>query len=902
MDFKNTLNILTTDFEMKANLNTKEPLIQKRWRDEKTYQKVLAKNEDGKIWTLHDGPPYANGNIHVGHALNKIIKDVIVRYRNMQGYYCEYIPGWDTHGLPIEHALMSSGANKDPKLSIVEKRNNCRDFASKFINLQIAQFTRLGLLTDFQKIYRTYDSDYETRQLELLLTAINHKLIYRDLKPVYWSWSSQSALADAEVEYRDIKSPSVYIAFSVVDGKGLLDQNDKLVIWTTTPWTIPSNLAIAVNPKFTYVKVSANGDNFVVSKERLVAIAKVLGWAKYEIIKEIKGDKLENVTYKHPLYDRVSPIILASYVSNEDGTGLVHNAPGFGEDDYLACKKYGIAPFSPIDNYGKFTKEVNDPTIVGIFYNDADKIISETLLIKKALLRQEYIIHSVAHDWRTKKPVIYRATKQWFIDIKKVQDDILIALEQVKFKNEQNRKHLVDMMKNRTEWCISRQRVWGVPIPIIFDEKDEPIFDFELISNIIRILQTETSNVWFEKPVDYFLTKHYKENPNHKKYRKETDIMDVWFDSGTSFTLLEPNRLNCPANLYFEGNDQYRGWFNSSAINSVIANKKAPYQMLLSHGMVLDEQGRKMSKSVGNVIDPLVVCEKYGADVLRLWAANTDYQIDVKVSDNILLQTTEIYRRLRNTLFRFCLANTSDFDISKNGNYSFDEVDTFVLNQLSDNINRINLHYENYDFNNVVKIINGHIIELSSWYFDLIKDALYCEAKDDPKRRKIQTVLFYILKSYLILLTPIIPHTCEETYKFINFPHKLASINLEKWLDKLDIRITKSDTSKWEYFFKIKSVVYTELEMLRNTKKINKNNQAIVELEFDNKYQFTEKLMAKYLNVAKVTFLDEKATKISAKCDDAKLVKCLRCWNYFEQSEMQDEHLCRRCDSIIKVK
>lgn len=895
VNYKDTLNILRTDFEMKANLNAKEPLFQNEWINNDIYQKILAKNKNNKQWILHDGPPYANGSIHIGHALNKIIKDIIIRYKNMQGFYSPYIPGWDTHGLPIEHALSKEGINKNSNLSISERRDNCKNFAIKQINNQIKQFSRLGLLTNFKEIYKTFDNDYEQRQLNVFLAAVKQNLIFQDLKPVYWSWSSQTALADAEIEYGNTKSASVYVSFNVCEDKEPLFKNDKLVIWTTTPWTIPSNLAICVHPNFKYVRVQVENDYYVVSKNRLKSLVEILGWTNYRIINEFDGNELEHVKYKHPLYERSSPIILGDYVTDDDGTGLVHNAPGFGADDYLVCKKYGIKPYAPIDNHGKFTKEINDSQLVGIFYDDSNKLITERLKQTNALLKLDFVNHSVALDWRTKKPVIYRATKQWFININKIHDKLMSEINGVNFTNEKNKKHIIDMIKNRSEWCISRQRIWGVPIPIIFDENKKSILDEELITNIINIIKNESSNIWFEKPVEYFLTNKYK---NMNGLSKEIDILDVWFDSGTSWTLLKELKLNYPSNLYFEGNDQYRGWFNSSLINGVIANGQCPYKTLLSHGFVLDEQGRKMSKSIGNVIDPLDICNKYGADILRLIFATCDYQDDVRFSENMIQQVSETYRRIRNTLFKFILANISDYELIDNPKYS--EVDLRILNELQENIDVINKNgYEKYNFALIIKVINNHVIKLSSWYFDVIKDILYCEKKNDVRRRAIQSVLYHILHSYLILLTPILPHTCEEVYKFFNKLNKCESIHLENWINKLNVNVKHIDVEKWKSFDELKDLIYSKLEEIRNSKVINKNTEAIVKITFDNKFNFNEQELKQYLNVAKVIIESKDSKEIKVNVDNAKLIKCERCWNHYEKQQMHDEHICRRCDGVL---
>lgn len=903
IDYKETLNILKTQFEMKANLTQKEPILQTKWIENKIYQKSLERNINNKKWILHDGPPYANGDIHVGHALNKILKDIAIRYKTLNNYYCPYIPGWDTHGLPIEHALLKKGINKDPNLSISEKRDNCKDFAMKHIKKQQQDFMALGLMSDFENIYKTFDPSFEKNQLELFLIMIQKKLIVRNFKPVYWSWSSRTALAEAEIEYQNISSPSIYVSFKITKGNKIVMVDDELIIWTTTPWTIPSNLATAVGEKIEYVRVKVEKRFFIISKNRLDDTANKLGWEKYEILSSFIGKDMEKLSYKHPLYKKECIIILANYISNDNGTGLVHNAPGFGNDDYLACKKYDIDAFAPIDDVGKFTKELKDPSLLGVFYQDADLIILEKLEQKKALLYKEEITHSAAVDWRTKKPVIYRATKQWFVDLNKIQKQLMEGISQVDFLIKKNQTKLQSMIANRKEWCISRQRIWGVPIPIIYDDKNEPILESDLIKNIINILKNEGTNVWFSKPTSYFLTKKYLALKECSKYKKEKDIMDVWFDSGSSYNVLKENNLPVPADLYLEGNDQYRGWFNSSLICSVIQNGGAPYKQLISHGFVLDEKGRKMSKSLGNVIDPIKVSKEYGADVLRMWVASTNYHDDIRVSKNILTQTSEMYRRIRNTIFKFILSNLEDYDYDENATTEFDKIDWLIIDQLKNNLKIIVESYNKYDYATIIKTINLHTLDLSSWYFPIVKDSLYCDKVDDQHRRSIQTVLYLILKIYMFALAPIIPHTCEEVYTFIKSRGKGESIFLDKFLTIVPFVSEAPNNNYWKEFFKLRDIVNVDLEKLRNCGSINKSSEALVEIRMNNIYAFSEKDLIKYLNVAQVIIINDKklVNTYEVKCQKHWYEMCQRCWNYFPTSEINDAKVCKRCDNALQV-
>lgn len=896
-DYKQTLNMPSTNFEMKANLNIKEPIIQEDWILNKLEKKILQKNKaTKKTFILHDGPPYANGNIHLGHALNKIIKDFIIRYKSMTGHWCKYIPGWDTHGLPIEQELQKKRLSNTANATVVEKRKNCKNFAIENVYKQIDQFRRLGLLSEFDDIYLTCDLDYEIQQLKIFLKLITKKLVFQDLKPVYWSWSSLTALADAEIIYKDVSSDSIYFSFPVLDNNDYIKKNDRLLIWSTTPWTIPSNLAVAVNPKVVYCRIKVKDKTYILAKDLMAEIALKLEWDTYEILVEFIGKKIEYTKYINPLNNKKSFIILAAYVSDKNGTGLVHTAPGFGHDDYLACKKYGIKVFCPINEYGKFTNEIKDKDLIDKFYVDANPIIIDKLLKLNCLEKAEVITHAMAHDWRTKKQVIYRATKQWFINVAKIKPQIIKELSKVKSIDKDIITKMKDMINTREEWCISRQRFWGVPIPIIYDKDDIAIMDIKLISNIIEILNNEGISSWFRDDVKDFLTPSYNRS---KKYYKEQDIMDVWFDSGVSYNVLIQNKINYPADLYFEGKDQFRGWFNSSLISSVAINNKAPYKYLLTHGFVLDENGNKMSKSLGNVIDPLEICQKYGADVLRLWICSSNYLEDVRISQEIILQSAELYRKIRNTLFKFILGNLNDYDYKFSKKAEFNSADKYVLFTLSQNLKNIQDSYENYDFKMIIKIISKHLLELSSWYFDYIKDSLYCDAKISNRRLTIQTVLYLILDNYLRVLAPIIPHSCEECYSFFNKKDKQKSIHLEEWsIYKSNFKDVNID--HWNDFFDIKNSILLELEKARNSKIIVTNSQAYVTLTIANKLNFLPEDLKKYLNVAAIEIVYKTKGSMTIKIKNPKFNKCERCWNFLDSKYMsKKEHICLRCESVL---
>ncbi|WP_036498588.1 isoleucine--tRNA ligase [[Mycoplasma] testudinis] len=898
MDFKQTLITPKTEFDMKANLAQKEPLIQAQWLEKKVYQKRLEKNKSKPKKILHDGPPYANGNIHVGHSVNKILKDIIVRFWLSQGFYSEYIPGWDTHGLPIEHAISVKTENYN-SLSVQQKRDLCLQFAKEQIAIQKNQFSKLGLATDFSKCYYTFEPEFEARQLNVFKKMVSKGLIFQDLKPIYWSSSSKSALADAEVEYRNIKAPSVFVSFDVVsENHATISKGTKLLIWTTTPWTIPSNQAICVNPNFTYVLVDVANQKFVVEQSLLEKVAGIIGWVEYKVIKTISGPELENLKYQHPLYpQRICPVLLGNHVTNDDGSGLVHTAPGFGMDDFLVCKKYGIKELLvPIDDAGCFDTSLNDSELAGKFYLDANKDIGMRLEKLGHLHSLKFIEHTEAHDWRTKKPVMYRATKQWFVNLEKIHKDIREALKNVEFQSEIYRKRIADMVTSRPEWCISRQRVWGIPIPIIYDENNDPIMDSQLIQNIINLLSKHGINAWFDKPASFFLTKKYDQN---KKYTKEQDIMDVWFDSGSSWNVLERNGLGHRAHMYLEGNDQYRGWFNSSLICSVIVNNVAPYKQLVSHGFTLDEKGLKMSKSVGNVIDPLAICQEYGADVLRLWVCSIYYNDDHRIGKNILSQVVETYRKIRNTLFRFILSNLNDFDFKPINEYELSLADHLVIHRVNVTLDKIDEAFEKYDFLNVVRLMNKQVIELSTWYFELIKDSLYCNPKDNVSRKAIQATLNYIFEHFLIRLAPILPHTCEEAYSFYQAPKKLESVLLCDYPSKIKMLSSVNLDQLWKDFSALKDEVFAKTELARNQKIFQKNNEAKVVLskKYETLKPFLFRRLKTWLNVAEVELSNQNDILVTK----SEFKRCDRCWTHYSDSEFANDKICKRCHNVIKA-
>ena len=752
-DYKSTLNMPQTDFSMKADLNIKEPQFLNFWLDNNIYQQALAKNKNNESFILHDGPPYANGSLHTGHALNKILKDIVIRYKTMCGFYSPYIPGWDTHGLPIENKILSEMKLSHTKISIIELRKKAAHYALEQIEIQKSQFQKLQLFTDFKKIYKTLDKSYEIEQLKLFYSLYQKGLIYKGLKPVYWSPTSQSALAEAEVEYQEHHSPSIFVKFKVIESD-VLSPNDYLIIWTTTPWTLIANSGVAINKDFDYSLIKYNNENHLVATDLIDKLIKEWEWSNFEIIKNIKGKDLINTKYISPINNNISPVVFGHHVTLEAGTGLVHIAPLFGEDDFIIGKKNNLNMIMHINDDGTINDAIDK--YKGIFYEDANKTIGQFLDENNLLVKLKFIKHSYPHDWRTKKPIIFRGTPQWFVSINKIKDNILDNLKNVKFYSTWGYNRLSNMIENRDDWTISRQRAWGVPIIIFYDENNEPILNDEIFNHLMNIFAKEGTNSWYEKSVDELLPAKYQ----NLNWKKEKDIMDVWFDSGSSFVAVDIENIKPPFDLYLEGSDQYRGWFNSSLINSVAYIGKAPYKAIVSHGFLIDEKGRKMSKSLGNGIDPMVIVNKYGADILRLWVANSEYFNDISISENIIKQSAEMYRKIRNTI-RFLLSNLSDYQHQK---IDLDGVHLLINEKLNNLKIIIKENYDNYQFINVIKNINNFIIDLSSFYLSITKDTLYVEKKDNQQRRMIQFNFYNILEFLLISLAPILPTTCEEAY------------------------------------------------------------------------------------------------------------------------------------------
>ena len=829
MKTKETLQLGKTGFPMRGNLPNREGQWEKEWEENKIYEKRQKLNEGKPTFVLHDGPPYANGNIHIGHALNKISKDIIVRSKSMSGFRAPYVPGWDTHGLPIEQVLANKGI-KRKEMTMAEYRKKCEEYALSQVDKQRDDFKRLGIAGEWDNPYITLTPDYEAAEIRVFGKMAEKGYIYKGLKPIYWSPSSESSLAEAEVEYKDVKSPSIFVAFKVKDGKGILDTDTSFIIWTTTPWTLPANQGISANPAYTYVVVEADGRKFVVAKDLLANVAEELDWTDPKVIKEVNGKDLEYMTAQHPFYDRESLVILGDHVTLDAGTGLVHTAPGHGEDDYFAWKKYRKDIISPVDDRGVMTGDALG--FEGVFYDKVNPMVTELLEKNGALLKLEFFTHSYPHDWRTKKPIIYRATPQWFASIDKFRQDILDEIEKVDWIIPWGKTRLYNMIRDRGDWVISRQRAWGVPLPIFYGEDGEAIITPETTEHVAQLFAEYGSNVWFEREAKDLLPEGFTHpsSPNGE-FTKETDIMDVWFDSGSSHeaVLRQRDNLTFPADMYLEGSDQYRGWFNSSITTSVAINGVAPYKSVLSQGFTLDGEGRKMSKSLGNTIVPDKVIKQMGADILRLWVSSVDYEADVRVSMDILNQVSEVYRKIRNTM-RFLLANTSDFEPTKHA-VAYDDlrsVDKYLLVRLNQVIKTVREDgYEAYDFTQIYKtVVNFLTVDLSSFYLDFAKDVVYIQAEDSYERRCMQTVFYQAAVALTKLLTPIIPHTTEEIWSYLKEEEEYVQLAELPSYDEYPNQAELLDT--WKAFMDFRDNVLKALEEARNEKIIGKSLEAKV--------------------------------------------------------------------------
>ena len=941
MEYKDTLNLPKTDFPMRANLPQNEPKQVEKWQREGTYFQILEANQERPKFILHDGPPYANGNIHIGHALNKILKDIIVKYKAMTGNAAPYVPGWDCHGLPIELQVEKNiGRAKKLALSKAEIRRLCKEYAEKYISIQRDEFKRLGVLGDWERPYRTLDPAYEAQEVRELGKIAASGALYRQKKPVYWCASCVTALAEAEVEYEDHTSPSIYVKFAVKDSQGLFPvdpvRGTFFVIWTTTPWTLPANQAIAVHPKFMYRLVKTPKGELIINQELIPSVMKACGIAPEEYQTTggaWPGTELEGIVCRHPWIDRDSKIILGDFVTQDQGTGSVHIAPGHGQEDYEVGLRYGLPVVAPVDAEGKFTDEAGDLKGESVF--KADPRIIQKLTEHGALLKEEKLSHSYPHCWRCKNPVIFRATEQWFISMetKGLRQSALDAIESVRWIPPWGKDRIRGMLESRPDWCISRQRSWGVPIPAVYCRKcNRAVLTQELCNHVAAIFEKEGSDAWFIRPVDELVpvTLTCPDCAGHD-FAREEDILDVWFDSGVSWaSVVERDpRLGGRADLYLEGSDQHRGWFHTALLTSLATRGRAPYDSVLTHGFTLDGKGRKMSKSLGNVIAPQEIMKKSGAEILRLWVAAEDFREDVRISDEILSRLVEAYRRLRNTA-RFLISNLYDFEPDKDAvqTAQLDEMDRWILQRTQNVLSRCREAYDNYEFHAVYHTLNNFCsVDLSAQYLDIVKDRLYCEGTRSNTRRAAQTTLYRILDTLVHLMAPILSFTAEEIWNYMPDKERRAGSVFLSRIPEPDASLGDPQLAeKWDRIFRERSEVLKALEQARAAGIIGHSLDAKVSFEsrngdrnsiltglvLDDRNRLQDLLIVSQadilgdsLGAAGVEASVYEATQLNCrilvrKADGA---KCTRCWKYDPAVGKDPTHptVCARCASVLNA-
>jgi len=900
---------------MKANLSSLEPSILEKWRDINIANYLMEKRRDAEKFILHDGPPYANGDIHIGTALNKVLKDIVIKYKTLQGYNSPYVPGWDTHGLPIEHSVITELGEKAEQFDKLEIRKICEQFAMKYVDIQRDSFKRLGVIGFWDNPYLTLKPEYEAKVLEVLKSLVETENVYRGKKPIYWCTECETALAEAEVEYHDQKSDSIYVKFPMKNEK-----DTYIVIWTTTPWTLPANVAIALHPDYEYAKIMVDGEYWILAKELITKTLEQIKIDQYKIIETFKGEKLEGEKAVHPFMNRDSLIVLAEYVTLDEGTGCVHTAPGHGVDDYKTGLKYDLPIISPVNDKGYFTEEAGK--YAGSKIWKANEVIINDLKKSNFLLSSDKMVHSYPHCWRCKNPIIFRATEQWFIDLEKnnYREKVLEQIKQVNWIPKWGENRITSMVKERPDWVISRQRAWGVPIPAVKCKKcGDLILNVQILDNVIEIIKDLGSNAWFEKDVKDLLPKDFFcPKCGGSDFTKQEDILDVWIDSGASFEAVVNTREELkrfPADLYLEGSDQHRGWFQSSIFLSVAKHGKAPYKTVLTHGFIKDEEGRKMSKSLGNVINPKDVIDQYGADILRLWVASSDYTMDIKISNNILQQQVEIYRKLRNTL-RFLLGNIFDFDPEKDfvEYEEMHEIDKWAMLKLHKLIEEVTNAYENYEFYKVHYLINNFCtIDMSAIYLDIIKDRIYVEGKKSKLRRSAQTVLYEALVALTKMMAPIISFTAEEVYDHLPTSiKKYETIFAERWPKYNEKYINSNLEEKWEAVLSLREDVLKALEEKRKEKVIGNSLDAKVILEVQNEKlkqflkDFDENFLADFFIVSQCEFGDVEngfeGKNAKIKIMKAEGEKCERCWKIHPQTGKDERYpeVCPRCAEVLK--
>lgn len=921
-DYNSTLNLPATDFPMRGNLPKREPEILKKWEDSRLYYKMIEKNQGKPSYILHDGPPYANGEIHLGTALNKTLKDFIVKYKNMSGFCAPYVPGWDTHGLPIELKAMKSIGVENGAIPPVELRKHCRDFAMTHVKNQMKQFKRLGTLGDYDDPYLTLKHEYEARQVEVFGKMAKDGYMYKGLKPVYWCPDCNTALAEAEIEYSNDPCHSIYVKFNVTDDKGLftamgLDLSKVFfVIWTTTTWTIPGNLAICLGPDYDYTLVQVGNEYYVMANELVKTTMESAGISEYKTIGLFRGSELEHIKTKHPLYDRLSPVIVGDHVTLESGTGCVHIAPGYGVEDFEVCKNYDdIGILVCVDAKGRQTAEAGE--FEGMDTDTANNAIAKKLEEVGALLAIQKIVHQYPHCWRCNSPIIYRATEQWFCSVNGFKDEAVKAIESVKWIPAWGEDRIKGMVRDRSDWCISRQRTWGVPIPIVYcKDCGKPIVTDETIKSISDMFKAEGADAWWIKEPAEFIPSTVKCECGCGEFTKEYDIMDVWFDSGVSHTaVMEQHKgLSWPADLYLEGADQYRGWFQSSLLTSVVYKGSAPYKAVCTHGWVVDGEGKTMHKSLGNGIAPNEITDVYGADILRLWVASSDYHSDIRISQPILKQLSEAYKKIRNTA-RFILGNLGNGkgfnpDTDCVSDDKLTELDKWALMRLDSLIDKVNEGYNAFDFHIAFHAIHNFCVtDMSNFYLDIIKDRLYCEKEDSEVRRAAQTAMYRILSAVARLAAPIISFTAEEIWTYM--PHTSTddkeSIFLNQMPEKSGIEFSDEFVSKWEFIYSTRETVNKVLEEKRNEKLIGKSLEANIIIHCGEslyeKYNALTEELKDILIVSGVSASKDGNDEVpEIEVIKAEGEKCERCWSYSNTVGSDSEHptLCARCAAVVK--
>lgn len=927
-DYNETINLPKTDFPMRANLPKREPGFLAGWEQDNNalYHALMKKNEGKPLFVLHDGPPYANGNLHMGHALNKVLKDFIVRYKNMAGFYAPYVPGWDTHGLPIERqAIQAYGMDRD-KVSVSEFRQKCEEFARKHVNTQREQFKRLGVIGDWEHPYLTLTHDFEAKQIEIFGEMAKKGYIYKGLKPVYWCPHDETALAEAEIEYQDEPCSSIYVKFAVTDDKGVIEkaigtkENVYFVIWTTTTWTLPGNLAISVNPFFEYdlVKVP-NGEIYVLAKELVNSVMQAAGIESWEVLATLLGSDLEMMKTQHPIMDRESVIITGEHVTLDAGTGCVHTAPGFGADDFIVCQKYNIPIIVPVDGKGYATEDAGK--YAGMYYEKTTPIILDDLRACNALLAIEDIVHSYPHCWRCKNPIIFRATEQWFCSVDALKDDAVKACHEITWLPGWGEERMTSMIMERSDWCISRQRIWGVPIPIFFCKKcGKPLVNEQTIKLVSDLFREKGSNAWFEMDASEILPSDIHCECGCGEFDKETDTMDVWFDSGSSWAAVIEQREGqpIPVDVYLEGNDQYRGWFQSSMLTAIATKGIAPYKTVITHGMIVDEERQKMSKSLGNGISPQEILDQYGADILRLWVSSADYRQDMRISKEMFKHLAQNYLKIRNTA-RYILGNLEGFD-PKTDMVAYNdlcELDRWALMKLNDLVAKVIKGYDDYEFHVVLHAIHNFcVVDMSNFYLDVIKDRLYCEEKNGVLRRSAQTAMYEILDALVRMIAPILCFTADEIWQAM--PHRDGDDATNIVLNAMPKvnpawAFAEEASSKWDKLIALRDDVNKALEEARKNKVIGKPLEAWVTVYADDETAaLLETVPADELAalciVSKLRVIrgngegmQGENLPVQIAIERASSDKCERCWMYVDSIGQDSKHptLCARCAAVV---